>query len=302
MAVPGFQEITLPLLKFAADGQVHRMRQARSHLAEVFSLSESEQTEKLPSGRQSRFANRVAWAKVYLDKAGLLNSPARGQFELTERGREVLRDPPERIDIPFMEKFPEFLEFRSRRRERTPAATPQASDGESTPEEELEQAYERLQAELADELLESIRNLSPSGFEQLVVDVMIALGYGGGKPEAGSITQAGADQGIDGVINEDRLGLEIIYLQAKKWEQPVGRPEIQKFVGALHGKRARKGVFITTSRFTPDAHEYVSTIDPKVVLIDGERLSELMVRHGVGVSTVDSLKISRIDSDYFAEE
>lgn len=302
MAVPGFQEMTLPLLRFAADGHVHQMRDARDHLADVMSLTDAEQTERLPSGRQSRFANRVAWAKVYLEKAGLLDSPAPGQFQITERGRGVLQDPPVRIDIPFMERFPEFLEFRSRRRERVSSPSSSSQESESTPEEELEQAYERLQAELADEVLANVRKLSPTGFEQLVVDVMIALGYGGGKPEAGTITQAGADQGIDGVINEDRLGLEVIYLQAKKWEPPVGRPEIQKFVGALHGKRARKGVFITTSRFTPDAHEYVQQIEPRVVLIDGERLAALMVRHGVGVTTIETLKISRVDSDYFAEE
>jgi restriction system protein len=294
--------MTLPLLKFAADGQVHNLREARVHLAEVFCLSESDQTERLPSGRQTRFANRVAWAKVYLERAGLLDSPARGQYKITARGREVLQDPPGRIDIPFMERFPEFLEFRSQRSERTPSVAPTVPDSESTPEEELEQAYERLQAELADVVLENVRRLSPTGFERLVVDVMIALGYGGGKSEAGSITQAGADFGIDGVINEDRLGLEVIYLQAKKWEAPVGRPEIQRFVGALHGKRARKGVFITTSRYTPDAHDYANSIDPKVVLIDGERLAELMVKHGVGVTTIDTLKISRIDSDYFVEE
>lgn len=302
LPIPSFQEMTLPFLQFAADGRVHQMVEARTHLANVFGLTEAEQTEKLPSGRQSRFVNRVAWAKVYLERAGLLHSPARGQFSITDRGREVLQDPPRKIDIAFMERYPEFLEFRSRRRQPPSASGSTEAESESTPEEELERAYERLQAELADEVLKNVRCLSPAGFEQVVVDVMLAIGYGGGKPEAGSITQSAADGGIDGVINEDRLGLDTIYLQAKRWEQPVGRPEIQKFVGALHGQRARKGVFITTSRFTPDAQEYVRHIEPRVILVDGERLSRLMVAHGVGVTVIDTLTIGRLDSDYFAEE
>lgn len=299
--IPKFQEITLPLLRFAADGELHRLVDARAGLAEVFGLTEAERAEKLPSGRQGRFANRVAWAKIYLDRAGLLESPAKGQFRITQRGLDVVKNPPSRIDIPFMEQFPEFQEFRSRRRE-SPATEAQSDEAEATPAEELEEAYERLQSQLATELLSNVRRLSPSGFEQLVVDVMIAMGYGGGKPEAGSITQAVADGGVDGVINEDRLGLEVIYVQAKRWEQPVGRPEIQKFVGALHGKRARKGVFITTSRFSPEAHQYVEHIDPRVVLVDGERLARLMIDHDVGVTPTDTLRIRRIDSDYFAEE
>jgi restriction system protein len=266
-------------------------------------LTLEEQDEKLPSGRQGRFANRVAWAKVYLEKAGILASPARGQFQITERGREILQSPPTRLDIQFMERFPDFQEFRAARsRPQSAGGKSTVPETEATPEEELESAFERLQTELAQELLQNVRRLSPPAFEQLVVDLMLAMGYGGGRPEAGSITQASADEGIDGVINEDRLGLDVIYVQAKRWENPVGRPEIHKFVGALHGRRARKGVFITTSRFTPDAREYVEHIDPRVVLIDGERLALFMIDHGVGVSTTDTLKVQRVDSDYFAEE
>ena len=302
MAIPSFQEITLPLLQFASDGEIHRMTEVRVNLAGVFALSEAEREERLPSGTQGRFANRVAWAKVYLEKAGMLHSPARGQFRITERGREVLKDPPVRLDIPFMERFPDFLEFRTKTRPRPSSLEPSSSEAEATPEEELESAYERLQTELAEELLQNVRRLSPTAFEHLVVDLMIGMGYGGGRPEAGSITQASADGGIDGVINEDRLGLDVIYVQAKRWEQPVGRPEIHKFVGALHGRRARKGVFIATSRFTPDAQEYVEHIDPRVILIDGERLARLMIDHGVGVSTKDTLRVQRVDLDYFTEE
>jgi restriction system protein len=302
VAIPSFQEITLPLLQFAADDEIHRMIEARAHLAGVFALSEEDQEERLPSGTQGRFANRVAWAKVYLEKAGMLQSPARGQFCITERGREVLKDPPTRLDIPFMERFPDFLEFRSKTRPRPSSLEPSSSEAEATPEEELESAYERLQTELAEELLQNVRRLSPTAFEHLVVDLMIGMGYGGGRPEAGSITQASADGGIDGVINEDRLGLDVIYVQAKRWEHPVGRPEIHKFVGALHGRRTRKGVFIATSRFTPDAQEYVEHIDPRVILIDGERLARLMIDHGVGVSIKDTLRVQQVDLDYFTEE
>jgi restriction system protein len=201
-----------------------------------------------------------------------------------------------------MERFPDFLEFRSKTRPRPSPLERSSSEAEATPEEELESAYERLQTELAEELLQNVRRLSPTAFEHLVVDLMIGMGYGGGRPEAGSITQASADGGIDGVINEDRLGLDVIYVQAKRWEHPVGRPEIHKFVGALHGRRARKGVFIATSRFTPDAQEYVEHIDPRVILIDGERLARLMIDHGVGVSTKDTLRVQRVDLDYFTEE
>jgi restriction system protein len=201
-----------------------------------------------------------------------------------------------------MERFPELHEFRGKGRPRRSDEESSTTETEATPEEELESAFERLQAELAQELLQNVRRLSPTAFEQLVVDLMLGMGYGGGRPEAGSITQASSDEGIDGVINEDRLGLDVIYVQAKRWENPVGRPEIHKFVGALHGRRARKGVFITTSRFTPDAREYVEHIDPRVILIDGERLARLMVDHGVGVSTADTLKVQRVDSDYFSWE
>jgi restriction system protein len=300
MAVPDFQSLTLPLLQLSGDGQIHRLADARGNLATRLGLSEDDRKELLPSGRQTRLANRVAWAKIYLERAGLLESPERGQFRITERGREVLGSPPERIDISFLNRFPEFAEFRSGHHRASESTPPTATEQDATPEEALEGAYERLQTDLARELLERVRGLAPDSFERLVVDVMLHMGYGGGK--RGSTTQHAADGGIDGIINEDRLGLDVIYLQAKRWENPVGRPEIQKFVGALHGRRARKGVFITTSRFTPDAVSYVESIDPRVVLVDGENLARLMIDHEVGVATSDTLKIRRVDADYFAEE
>jgi restriction system protein len=301
MAVPSFQQITLPLLQLAADGTVHQLADARQHLAERFRLTDAELAEQLPSGRQGRFANRVAWAKVYLQQAGILESPARGQCRITQRGRDILRNPPSTLDIRFMEQFSEFQEFRSRNRPRA-GVVDAIPDPDSTPEEDLRGAYERLQRNLAGELLQNVRRLSAVGFERLVVDVMLAMGYGGGRAEAGSMTPTSGDGGIDGVINEDRLGLDVIYIQAKPWENPVGQPEIQKFVGALTGQRARKRVFITTSRFTPDAREYADNIDPRVILIDGESLARLMLDHEVGVTTKDTLRLQKIDSDYFVEE
>jgi len=302
VGIPSFQDITLPLLRLAGDGQIHHLSEARTHLAQEFHLTLEELDEKLPSGKQSRWANRVAWAKVYLEKVRIFDSPGRGQFRITDRGREVLRNPPARLDLSYLQRFPELAEFRNRTRASSVGSAVPVEQSEITPEEELESAYERLQTELAEDVLAHVRRLSPTAFEQLVVDVMLAMGYGGGSPEAGSITPASGDEGIDGVINEDRLGLDVIYVQAKRWENPVSRPEIQKFVGALHGRRARKGVFITTSRFTSDARGYVEHIDPRVVLIDGERLARLMIDHGVGVSTKDTLRVQRVDSDYFADE
>lgn len=300
MPIPGFQDMMLPILKLAGDGKTHQMADARETLARRFDLTDEERAEQLPSGRARRFANRVAWAKSYLARAKLLGSPIRGHFVITERGREVLSDPPDRVDIAFLNQFEEFREFRKGRRETRP---PKDSDtSESTPEEALEAAYERLQSDLADEILGHVTKLSPESFESLVIDLLLSMGYGGGRREAGSTTQRSSDGGIDGIIHEDRLGLDVIYLQAKKWDNPVGRPEIQRFVGALHGRRARKGVFITTSRFTPDAESYVEHIDPKVVLIDGDKLARLMVDYDVGVGTSDTLKVKKIDLDYFADE
>jgi len=299
MTIPTFQEITLPLLKIAGDGKAHMLAEVRKDLARHFGLSPAEEEELLPSGRQSRFANRVAWAKVYLQRGGLLSSPGRGQFQITDRGREVLADPPAKIDIKFLERFPEFLEFRSREPESTAPATevPNAT----TPEEALEAAYLSIRAGLASELLGRVRTVSPRFFEQLVVELLLKMGYGGTGGVSEAIGRSG-DEGIDGIIAEDRLGLELVYLQAKRWEGTVGRPEVQKFVGALHGKRARNGVFITTGTFSADARAYVQNIDPKVALIDGAQLAQLMIDFDVGVSPDRTYQVKKIDSDYFEED
>jgi restriction system protein len=273
-------------------------------LAKKFQLSDADREERLPSGRQSKFANRVAWAKVYLVQAGLLASTRRGHFQISERGREVLHAPPARIDIKFLEQYPEFLEFRtpkadgedSRREQRPDLAEPE------TPEETLEAAHVKMRASLATEILTRIKAGTSEFFERLVVELLIKMGYGGSRSDAGQAVGKAGDEGIDGMISEDRLGLDVVYLQAKKWEGTVGRPEIQKFVGALHGKRARKGVFITTGAFSSDASSYVEHIEPKVVLIDGKRLAELMIDFEVGVTTARTYHVKRIDSDYFDEE
>ncbi len=303
MPVPDFQSLMLPLLRIAADGREHSLTDARNTLASEFALTEGELHETLPSGRQSKFANRVAWAKVYLQQAGLLTSPRRGHFRISERGKEVLDTAPQRIDIKFLEQFPEFVAFRTRRSkpEANVFETPAQETDQVTPEEALEAAHARMKAGLVSELLNRVKSASPEFFERLVVELLLKMGYGGSRADAGQAIGKSGDEGIDGIIKEDRLGLDVVYLQAKKWEGTVGRPEIQKFVGALHGKRARKGVFITTGSFSPDALAYLEQIDLKVVLIDGQRLAELMVDFDLGVNTVASYHIKRLDSDYFEE-
>ncbi len=302
MAVPDFQSLMLPLLRIAGDGKEHSLSDVRERLGAEFKLTQAEREELLPSGRQSRFGNRVAWAKVYLEQGGLLLSPRRGHLLISDRGRDVLKAPLEQIDIKFLGQYPEFIEFRRSKREAQELYAPaaEAADAE-TPEEALEAAHARIEASLASEVLARVKTGSPAFFEGLVVELLLKMGYGGSRADAGQAIGKGGDEGIDGVISEDRLGLDIVYLQAKRWEGSVGRPEIQKFVGALHGKRAKKGVFITTGSFSSDATAYVEHIDPKVVLIDGRRLAELMIDFEVGVTTARTFHVKRVDSDYFEE-
>lgn len=303
MPVPDFQTLMLPLLKFASDGEPHSMPDAREYLAKEFSLSESDLKEMLPSGRQTKFGNRVAWAKVYLSQAGLLESPRRGIFVISEEGRKVLSNPPDKITVKYLEQFPKFLEFRLRGKENKTCKTDiETKNNVETPEEILEQAAQDLHEELARELIRQVKNNSASFFEKLVVELLVKMGYGGSIKDAGQAVGRSGDEGIDGIIKEDRLGLDLIYMQAKRWDQPIGRPELQKFIGALHGKRAKKGVFITTSTFTQNAIDYINTVDPNVVLIDGKRLVDLMIEYGLGVSVSNTIEIKKIDSDYFVEE
>lgn len=292
----------------AADGMDHSLSGAREALAAHFRLTDVDRAELLPSGRQRRFDNRVAWAKSYLDQAGLLSSPRRGYFTITDRGRTVIGEAPSKIDISFLERFAEFRSFRESRRDSRGTEHGAADSNSSaivadeTPEEALERAYQTIRADLVTELVSKVKGSSPSFFERLVVELLLKMGYGGNRAEAGRAIGSSGDEGIDGIISEDRLGLDMIYVQAKRWEGTVGRPEIQKFVGALHGKRARKGVFLTTGAFSSEALDYVSRIDPRVVLIDGRQLADYMLDLNIGVTTRDTYDLKRIDSDYFVEE
>ncbi len=300
MAIPDFQSIMLPLLEFASIAGEHSLTEARDQLAKHYSLTDEELSEMLPSRRAPTFYNRLAWAKTYLQRAKLLSSPRRGRFEITPRGTEVLESKPERLSISYLTKFPEFREFRAIRKK--PIEKEDSNETSNTPEEQLEISYQQIRDELAEELLAKVKAGTPEAFEQLVVELLLLMGYGGSRLDAGRAIGRIGDEGIDGVINEDRLGLDVIYLQAKKWDGTVGRPEIQKFVGALHGKRAKKGVFLTTGTFSSGAKEYISTIDPKVVLIDGSDLAYMMFDFGLGVTTISTYEFKKIDLDYFDVE
>lgn len=301
MAIPDYQSVMLPLLKFVADNREHSLREAIDSLAAEFSLTEAERTEMLPSGQQAIFNNRVGWARTYLKKAGLIESTRRGFFRISDRGRKVLSGAPSRIDVNFLEQFDEFVQFRSIRREKGHLEEACADAADQTPEESLESAYQKLREGLASDILQITKSCSPAFFEQLVVDLLVKMGYGGSRREAGQALGKSGDGGIDGIIKEDKLGLDIIYIQAKRWDGTVGRPEVQKFAGALQGQRAKEGIFITTSAFTKEATDYAAFIDSKIILIDSVRLAEFMIDHGVGVTTQTTYEIKKIDSDYFTE-
>ncbi|MFP4298954.1 MAG: restriction endonuclease [Spirulinaceae cyanobacterium] len=301
MTIPDYQSIMLPLLELAGDRNEHSLREAIETLADEFKLTTSERKELLPSGQQAIFDNRVGWARTYLKKAGLLETTRRGYFRINERGLNVLQNKPPKINSKFLEQFDEYLEFRTKRNSPKQELTQEEHPLE-TPEESLEAAYQKLREDLAAELLQTILQCSPTFFERLVVDLLIKMGYGGSRKEAGQALGKSRDGGIDGIIKEDKLGLDIIYIQAKRWEGTVGRPEIQKFAGALQGNRAKKGIFLTTSGFSKEATEYVKYIDSKIILIDGDRLSEYMIDYNVGASPIASYEVKRIDVDYFLEE
>jgi restriction system protein len=303
MAIPDFQTLMLPVLEFSSDQQEHATSSAAIAISTRFHLTEGEVQQLLPSGRQTVVRNRVAWAITYLTKAGLLERVRRGAYRITPRGLSVLTARPARVDMKFLEQFPEYVTFRDLRHAEEPVASESAMASISeTPEEGLDTAYARLRADLEAEVLDQVRSSSPAFFERLVVELLVAMGYGGTLTEAGQVVGKSGDGGIDGIIKEDKLGLDVIYVQAKKWDGTVGRPEVQKFAGALQGHRARKGVFITTSDFTREAKDYVSLIDSKIILIDGRTLAGLLADHNVGVSTVRSYAVKKIDSDYFIEE
>lgn len=301
MAIPDYQSMMLPLLKFASDGQDHSLRDTIEALADHFRLNEEERKELLPSGRQPVFDNRVSWARTYLTKAGLLAKTRRGYYRITPRGEQVLREQPQKINNAYLKRFPEFVEFQSRARSEESESV-EDNNETVTPEEAIESAYQKLRQELAAELLNLIKERPPEFFERLVIDLLVSMGYGGSRKDAGQAIGRSGDDGIDGIIKEDRLGLDIIYVQAKRWEHVVGRPEIQKFAGALQGQRAKKGIFITTSTFTQEAREYAERIESKIVLMDGQTLAQLMIDHNVGVAVAATYVLKRVDSDYFADE
>jgi restriction system protein len=300
MPVPDFQSLFVPLLRAASDGVAHSSSALRDRIAQDLNLTAEDLQQKLPSGTQSVFANRVAWATVYLSKAGLLQKPQRGVYQITERGKSFLREHPAGIKVRMLKEFPEFVVFH--KGNETQSIKPQEeTELEKTPGEQLAAAYQVLREALANDVLDAVRKGSPSFFEALVVDLLVAMGYGGSVADAGKAVGRGGDGGIDGIIKEDKLGLDLIYIQAKRWKDSVGRPLVQAFAGSLEGFRARKGVFITTSTFTPDALAYVERIERKIVLIDGTQLAELMIEHNVGVATTQTYTLKRLDSDYFEE-
>lgn len=303
MTIPDYQTIMLPLMRLASDNKEHSIREAIEVLANEFNLSKDERRKMLPSGKQAIFNDRVHWACTYLKKAGLLDSTKRGHFQITKRGQDILKENPTKIDNSLLYQFPEFVEFKSKTGQSYVANNNSELIVEKeTPEEMLESAYQKIRETLVQELIKQIMDCSPMFFERLVVDLLLKMGYGGSRKDAGAAIGRSNDGGIDGIIKEDRLGLDVIYIQAKRWENPIGRPEIQKFVGALAGQKAKKGVFITTSHFTDEAIKYISSIDIKVVLIDGLQLAQLMIDYNIGVSIVSNYEIKRIDSDYFIDE
>lgn len=304
MSIPDFQTIMLPLLQFSADGHEHSLSEAVTALANQFKLSDADKAELLPSGSQSRFNNRVGWSQTYLNKAGLLVKTGRAKFQITKRGLGVLDHPPTKIDIQYLNQFEEFIQFKnasSTPSEHTPA-TALSVEQETTPQEVLESNFQLLRSTLAQELLERIKSCPPHFFEIVVIDLLVAMGYGGSRKEAGQRVGKTGDGGIDGIIKEDKLGLDTIYVQAKRWQSTVGRPVVQTFAGSLDGYKARKGVFITSSTFSAEARDYVKRIEKKIVLIDGDLLAQLMIEHDVGVAQVTTYIIKKIDTDYFEGE
>lgn len=301
MAIPDYQSLMLPLLQFLSDKNEHSIRETIEHLELKFKLNDDDKKQLLPSGSQPIFENRVGWARTYLKKALLLEPVRRGFFQITERGMTILSKKPEKIDASFLRQFPEFIEFQNIRKEEKEESTDENNTSE-TPEESMESAYLRLKTNLAKEIIQNIKACSPAFFERLVIELLVKMGYGGSRKDAGEAIGKSGDGGIDGIIKEDKLGLDILYIQAKRWDGCVGRPEIQKFAGALQLHHAKKGVFITTSNYSKDAIDYVSRIESKIILVDGELLANLMIDNKVGVSTVTTYDINKIDTDYFTED
>jgi restriction system protein len=302
MAIPDFQTLMLPLLVISYDKQEHTVVHAIEQLSTQFNLSEGEKTEILPSGAQYRFDNRVHWAITYLSKSGLLERTGRGKFRITQLGIKAIEEKPIKMDKEYLSKYEGYREFRKRRNisDSEEKVGGDLEEAIQTPDEAIDEAYQRLRSDLAQDLLDKIRKVEPRFFETLVVDLLLAMGYGGSRVDAGQIVGKTGDGGIDGIINQDKLGLDVVYIQAKRWDgHNVGSQDLRAFVGAISGRKANKGVFITTSSFTQDAKSYIKDVQQKIVLIDGEQLAQLMIDHEIGVTTSRKYEVKKIDNDYF---
>ena len=310
MAIPDYETLMLPVLKVAGDGQEHRIGDVVNQLARDFGLTEEEQQQILPSGKQATFANRVGWAKTYLVQAGLLEATKRAHFKITDRGKKCLAEGPPRIDVEYLSQFAEFVQFKERGRVQGTVASTSASDTppvplqEETPDELLRSTVKQIETALKKELLDRVLSAPPAFFEGLIVALLLAMGYGGSREEAGKIVGRSGDGGIDGVIDQDALGLDRVYVQAKRYvvDNAVSEPEIRAFSGSLGAAKANKGVFVTTSYFTQPAQNFAERHPFKIVLIDGERLATLMIRHNVGVRIDETLYLKKMDEDFFGDE
>ena len=306
MAVPKFYEFFGSFLRAVSDGEIHKSKEVQRVIAVDMNLTKEDMAEQLPSKRQATYINRINWARTYLDKAGLIKTPTRGQYQITEEGRRVLNSGVT-IDLKYLDRYPAFKEFHtisSGEAKPHDNPTPQEEE-EKTPLEIMSSAFDKVNASLASELMEMVMGLEPTEFETLVVKLLLKMGYGHGIEDAGKVTRATGDGGIDGIIKEDQLGFSNIYIQAKKWsaEHKVSRPELQKFAGALQGEKATKGLFITTTEFTKDAKDFAANLlSSNIVLIDGYQLTRLMIKHNLGVAVEQTFEVKRIDSDFFSED
>ena len=304
MAIPDFQSIMLPFLQRIADGKEYMQKDIVEDLADMFGLTDEERQVLNKGSSQTTFGNRTAWAKLYLKRAGLIEQPRRGVFTITGTGRTLLADPPGKITKKYLKRYPSFeesIDGRTAAKTETPISE-DAETPETTPDETIQDAFDILNNALADELLDQLKTSSPAFFERIVVELLVAMGYGGSIEDAGEAIGKSHDGGIDGIINEDKLGLDIVVVQAKRWDSnTVGRPDVQGFAGSMEGRRAKKGVFITTSSFSKEAHEFVKHIERRIVLIDGTALANLMIDNGVSVTTYRSFVLKKVDADYFEE-
>jgi restriction system protein len=301
--IPDYQTVMLPLLKVVSDGMEYKLSDVVEILAKKFNLTKEERAELLPSGQTFVFGSRVGWARTYLKKSGLLDAPKRGTIIITQRGKDVLKEKPIDLNVKYLKRFPEFLEFQSSKKEEHDLETStEEIKQKQTPEELIATGYQTIRKSLEQEILGKLKSVHPAKFEDIVVKLLVKMGYGGSIAEAGKATRYTNDEGIDGIIKEDKLGLDVIYIQAKRWDGVVGRPELHKFVGALAGQGAKKGIFITTSSFTKEAELYTPRNETKIVLIDGQKLAQYMIDYNLGVFTKDTFEIKELNSDFFEEE